>query len=174
MMPLPLAANDASPLTLRNDAARFARNDAMLAHMCRRHTSLAKRHHCRRQHHLPDRANIIEKRLASASLFSWLLSQMKNQEGIRMDVFLIWHAWRDSNLVVACCVSFASAPCFPFSREVSFTPPLLLSPKSLLTFRGPLFSGSGVLIQMNNQEGIRMDVFLIWHAWRDSNPRPTA
>ena len=29
--------------------------------MCRRHTSSAKRHHCRRQHHLPDRANIIQK-----------------------------------------------------------------------------------------------------------------
>jgi hypothetical protein len=60
MMPLPPAANDASPLTFRNDAARFARNDAMFAHMCRRHTSSAKRHHCRRQHHLPVRTNIIE------------------------------------------------------------------------------------------------------------------
>ena len=63
MMPPPLAADDVSPLALRNDAARFTRNDVMFALCARRHTSLAKRHHCRRQHHLPDRANIIQKRL---------------------------------------------------------------------------------------------------------------
>ena len=31
---MPQAADDASPLSLQNDAARFARNDAMLALMC--------------------------------------------------------------------------------------------------------------------------------------------
>ena len=34
MMSPPPAANDVSPLTLRNDVARFTRNDAMFAPMC--------------------------------------------------------------------------------------------------------------------------------------------
>jgi len=61
MMPPPTAADDVSPLALRNDAARFTRNDVMFALCARRHTSLAKRHHARSAYHLPDRANIIEK-----------------------------------------------------------------------------------------------------------------
>ena len=67
MMSLPAAADDVSSLTLRNDADRCAIHDAMFAIMCRRHASLAKRHHCRRQHHLPDRANIIQKALSQNS-----------------------------------------------------------------------------------------------------------
>ena len=57
-------------LLRKYDVARFTRNDAMFASMCRRHTSLAKRHHWQSQHHLP-KANIIEKALAFASAFSY-------------------------------------------------------------------------------------------------------
>ena len=58
MMPPPSAANDVF-VSLGNDAARFARNDAMFANAPKAASS-AKRHHVRRTHHLPDRANIIE------------------------------------------------------------------------------------------------------------------
>ena len=40
MMPPHSAANDVSPLALRNDAAPFGRNDAMFVLCARRHTSL--------------------------------------------------------------------------------------------------------------------------------------
>ena len=62
MMPPPLAADDASPLALRNDVASL--RAAMMR--CFPHVP-AGTHHCRRQHHvqsthhLPDRANIIQK-----------------------------------------------------------------------------------------------------------------
>ena len=69
MMPPPTAADDVSPLALRNDAARFTRNDVMFALCARRHTSSAKRHHTRSAHHLPDRANIIEKSTLSRAFF---------------------------------------------------------------------------------------------------------
>jgi hypothetical protein len=35
MMSMPAAADDVSPLALRNDVARLARNDAMFALICR-------------------------------------------------------------------------------------------------------------------------------------------
>ena len=45
----------------QNDVARFTRNDAMFAIMCRQaHIIRRSRHHRRSQHHLPQ-ANIIQK-----------------------------------------------------------------------------------------------------------------
>ena len=60
-------SNDASPygdmmnLLRKYDVARFTRNDAMFAPMCRQaHIIRRSRHHWRSQHHLP-KANIIQK-----------------------------------------------------------------------------------------------------------------
>ena len=60
--------NDVAALRLmmfrlrQNDVARFAHNDVMFAPSCPAgHIMCDSTHHARRGHHLPDRANIIQK-----------------------------------------------------------------------------------------------------------------
>ncbi|MBO4452779.1 MAG: hypothetical protein J5793_02475, partial [Clostridia bacterium] len=62
-----MSANDVFSLALENDAAPHSRrNDAMFARFLNVPQARIMRvsaHHCRRQHHLPARANIIQKLL---------------------------------------------------------------------------------------------------------------
>lgn len=70
MMSPPKAADDVSPLALRNDAARFTRNDAMFALCARRHTSLPRATSCAKhasfarqgKHHSKKRLLSVDKR----------------------------------------------------------------------------------------------------------------
>ena len=81
----------------------------MFALMCRRHTSLAKRHHMRSIHHLPEGANIIEKTSSFDEVFSGGGRWIRTTEGIasRFTVCPLWPLgnspifdwswWTDSN-----------------------------------------------------------------------------
>ena len=93
MMSPPLAANDGSPHTLRNEVAALrAAMMRCLPLTCRRHTSSAKRHHVRSTHPLPDRANIIEKTSSFDEVFSGGGRWIRTTEGIasRFTVCPLW------------------------------------------------------------------------------------
>ena len=91
--------SEAQGFTLRDamlshrDVAHFVRSDVMFgATRQRRASRTAGLHHARSVHHLPERANIVEK---------------KHHLSGRQMVFLFWLGWQDSNLRMQqskCCV----------------------------------------------------------------------